>query len=562
MTDTPRRMTGERRIRIEAAGAAESEAVGRARSTPADGDARPRIKVVRGQIHVAVDASVAAIAADPAIYQRDGELVRVVRVAEAEAKHEHMAPGTAQIRPVPTATLRERLSRLARFERYDGRAKAWVAADPNDAIVAAVAVRHNWPSVRVLTGVIETPILRPDGSVLDAPGYDTATGYVYAPRTAYPELRPYPTIAHARAALAALVEPWAEFPCAESARYVPVSALLSLLARPAIHGAVPIHAMDASVHGSGKTLMARGIGILAHGREPALMTWPPDDVETEKVLGAYALRGTSLIVFDNVDPGQTFGGASLDKVASAADRVELRILGLSQLADVRWRALILATGNNLAIARDTTRRVLMCRLEPQVERPEERVGWAIPDLAAWCHAQHPILVAAGLTLLRAYMLAGRPAMPLTPFGSYEAWSDLVPSAIRWAGGPDLSATRPTVAGADDEQTSALRVVLQHWSRLSAEYPDGMTVASAVATLWPESARGVGRPRDAYEELREALLTLAPPRRPGDPPDTKRLGIAFRGQRGRVIGGHGLDVAASKAHGGALKWRVCHMEGER
>ncbi len=49
--------------------------------------------------------------------------------------------------------------------------------------------------------------------------------------------------------------------------------------------------------------------------------------------------------------------------------VELRILGATKIVTLPWRALIMATGNNISFYGDTSRRVLMARLEPTEEKP-------------------------------------------------------------------------------------------------------------------------------------------------------------------------------------------------
>ena len=224
--------------------------------------------------------------------------------------------------------------------------------------------------------------MRPDGTVLDVPGYDAATGYAYMPGREYPTIPDAPSLDEARAALADLLVPWSDFPVnSEAERYVPIAALMTLIARPAIRGACPAFLTDASMRGSGKSLITRAVTTLAQGREAALMTWPGESTELEKILGSYALRGASVIAWDNVD--SEFAGAPLDKVLTCSDRVELRVLGKSESPALAWRAVMLAGGNNMAIGGDTTRRVLVCRLEPITERPEERTGYAIADLPSW-----------------------------------------------------------------------------------------------------------------------------------------------------------------------------------
>ena len=114
---------------------------------------------------------------------------------------------------------------------------------------------------------------------------------------------------------------------------------------------------------------------------------------------------------------------------------------------VNTNALITATGNNLIFAGDMTRRALLCRMDAGMEHPEGR-SFDL-DLRTWVPANRVRLVAAGLTILRAFVVAGRPGLDrLKPFGSFEAWSNLVRGALVWLGEPDPCITRKHIA-ADD-----------------------------------------------------------------------------------------------------------------
>src|SRR5690606_23303471 len=125
-----------------------------------------------------VDEAVQALALDRDLYQRDAQLAQVVR---AEEPDDFIAAGTPQIRTVPPAQLKERLSRVAVWQRYDARTKEWMATKPPGDVVAAVLERRSWPTVRPIAGVLETPSMRPDGTIIQTPGYDESTGWLYQP---------------------------------------------------------------------------------------------------------------------------------------------------------------------------------------------------------------------------------------------------------------------------------------------------------------------------------------------------------------------------------------------
>ena len=66
-----------------------------------------------------------------------------------------------------------------------------------------------------------------------------------------------------------------------------------------------------------------------------------------------------------------------------------------------------ATGNNLTFKSDLPSRALLCRIDAQEERPEERL-FKIADLPAYLMTNRKRLVASCLTIMRAYRIAGRP----------------------------------------------------------------------------------------------------------------------------------------------------------
>lgn len=488
-----------------------------------------------------VDDSISALAQDENIFQRDGRLVHVVRVTEADAD-ESPITGTPHIRIMALATVRERITRVARVKKFDGRSKRWAPALPSEPLVQAVIARGEYPGIRPLVGIIEAPSLRPDGSIIQSPGYDSATGYLYAPSDEFPRVPDAPTQVDARSALAELEEPFGEFPFAgPEHRATAIAAVLTVLARPAIAGSTPATIHEANTRGSGKTLKADTVSTIATGRPTAKMQYPSSDDELEKILGAYALRGALLVNFDNVT--RTFGGGPLDRCLTAGDEVPA----------VRWRALIMATGNNVAVAGDTSRRVLISRLESPLENPEERQNFRHPNLIEWVRANRPRLVVAALTVLRAWYVAGRPAGNCKVWGSFEAWSQIVPPAIVFAGGADPMGTRPTATAEDDAEKRALVAILDGLPRLD-QGARGLSAKQMIDALYPpERLRGHGGPPDGFEALRDAIDELTATQ-PGRPPSAQKLGNRLHRFRRRVVGGRHLECAQD-THAKVQRWMV-------
>ena len=102
----------------------------------------------------------------------------------------------------------------------------------------------------------------------------------------------------------------------------------------------------------------------------------------------------------------------------------------------------------------------MCRMDAAVENPGARRFDR--DLRTWVPKHRPELVTAALTVLRAFVIAGRPGLDkLEPYGRFEDWSNLVRGALVWLGEPDPCITRKDI-DAHDPEREALGALLRAW----------------------------------------------------------------------------------------------------
>lgn len=525
-------------------------------------DDRPTI-VIDTDVETMTSRTIAALANDRRNFQRGGQLVIVTNAEplpkddDEKRKGARFATGSPMVRAMSLPTLNERAATAVRFVKVnaDGDERPEL---PPPSVITAVHNRGEWPGVLELAGVIETPTMRPNGTLIQKPGYDRETGFLYSPNATFPIIPDRPTQAHAREALAELQDIWVDFPFVGendggSSRMVPVAALLTVLVRPAIVGPVPAFVVDASTRSSGKSLVVQLVVEIGTGRPPALATFPTGrdgGAELEKMLASYALAGALVVPFDNISIGTTFGGAALEKYITAGGKVSLRKLGQSEAPEVPWNGVIFGTGNNLLIGDETARRVLSGRLVSPLERPEERTDFKYPRVVEHVRAMRPRLVAAGLTIVRGYVAANRPDTKTLVLGSFEAWSELVPRAIVWAGGHDVMGARVTGAADADEATMNLATVLALLPALLKEQPKGLTANGILDALYPGPKPH--DPPDGYGELRSALES-ATGARPGTRPESAKLGTYFRGHRDRKIDGKRLVVLGTSAR--ANRWGV-------
>lgn len=141
--------------------------------------------------------------------------------------------------------------------------------------------------------------------------------------------------------------------------------------------------------------------------------------ETEKRLGAAGMTGQPIICIDNLNG--ILGG---DFLCQLVERplVEIRVLGLSKNVLIENRHCLFATGNNIVLTGDITRRVVMCSLDPNLERPELRQFRGNPF--ATVLSDRGRYIAAAITIVSAYLIAGEPDLQpsLASFDDCRDWS--------------------------------------------------------------------------------------------------------------------------------------------
>src|SRR4051812_8452937 len=121
--------------------------------------------------------------------------------------------------------------------------------------------------------------------------------------------------------------------------------------------------------GSGKSKLVDIASMIATGHEAPVLSQGKTEEEMEKRLGAALIAGDALISFDNCE--QPLGGELLCQ-ALTQRTLKVRPLGKSMLLSLPTDALFAATGNNLIVAGDMTRRTIVATLDPKMERPEHR----------------------------------------------------------------------------------------------------------------------------------------------------------------------------------------------
>ncbi len=492
-------------------------------------------------------AAIHAVNQPPSLFLRDGRMARI-RCNETA-------------RPVVDELTLDavvgHLSRVADFEVCGKGGDARAVHPPKD--LARDLLARDDLDLPSLEGITETPTLRPDGSILDRPGYDAATRLCYVPALHFehPRIPDHPTDEEVRQAAAFIAgNPFVNFPFHSDADLATAWAgLITPMVRPAIDGCVPLFLIDSPQKGTGKGLLVDVSAIVATGEVAPASPPPKREAEDEwrKRITSQLRKGAGICVIDNVvDPLEAGSLAAL----FTAQLWEDRVLGTNTTITLPARAVWYATGNNLRVRGDLERRAVWCRLDAKEARPWQREGFKHPDLQGWARSHRSELVGAVLTLARAWTVAGRPGpRASTPtLGGFERWRHVVGGILHVAGVPDFLGNLEELYDVVDEETPEWSAFLTAWRARYGE--EQVLVADLVRDLGAGNSDELNRelPGDLAADLENAGRL------------TRRLGIALRERRDRRYpaedGGtlrvtHADQAKTSKK---SKRWRVLHEMG--
>jgi len=513
-------------------------------------DERKIIQISPGELHILTSsAEEALLNASIGIYQRGRQLVRIV--TEASRPKTKVKPYATRfsgikrssealvIMEIDSVHLTECMGRVVRWERHDERKDEWKECNAPEKVARTLIARAQW-SFPYLTAIIQAPTLRDDGSILEEAGYDEESGLFFDPGTAdFPAIPRDPSYEDAIEAKDRLLTLISGFPFdGEDSRSVAISAILTALIRRSIKTA-PLHGFSAPKMGSGKSLLADVVGLIATGMPNAVVPQASDETEEKKRLLSVLMEGDPIVCFDNIE--HAFSSSALCSILTQ-EFYKDRLLGANKTITLPTNALFLATGNNLTFVGDISTRTLLCRLDPNCESPEEREFHV--DLHKYIPAHRGELVQAALTILLAYHKAGRPKQNFKQFGRFEEWSDWVRSAIVWVGMEDPCTTRKEIESADPERV-ALRNLLEAWFAVFDDFSIKTKDLIKKANFSSEDGD------ERIEALKDALLSIAPDR--CSEINERSLGKKLSQFKGRVENGLRLD-SVGLSHQASL-WRV-------
>ena len=506
----------------------------------------PVIKVVGGRIANMIDAAEdALVKANVSMFVRAGSLV-FPTITEYPAADDTKTIAVV-LKAAHTENVVYELNRCATFTKYDARSRSWVTVDPPDKVAGGLLHKGQWKLPKVV-GVTTVPTMRPDGTILDTPGYDEATQLWYEPDPYLHVPRIGETKEEAQAALEKLDALLDGYPFVTQ---LDRSVVLAMLIAPVVRGAFDVgpgcHTRAHEV-AQGKSHLANLIAAILTGKPCPVAPYVEEEREVEKTLDALILAGVPIVSIDNCT--HDVGGARLCQMVEQ-QVVFVRILGKSEVPPCEWRGTLLTNGNNVDVVGDYTRRSLQTNLDAGVESDQVHLRKFKFDPIRVVLKDRGTYVAAALTVARAFRATGA-RVECDPVASYGRWSRIVREPLIWLGREDVVKSI-NLTRQEDPARAETRSLYDQWQKCFG-FKTPHTAAELVekVTEFVEGRDGEGRyfRNPAYPELLELLSTKVDKR--GNV-SALVVGHWLRAVEGQVHRGRKLTRAATRATGGGVQY---------
>lgn len=435
--------------------------------------------------------------------------------------------GQAVLVPVDRATGR-RLAAAA-FDLVRETDDSTTVVAPMDKDIDVIFTPFYTDSLPPLHSVTRSPLVTETGEIITRSGYHKGTGvYVDLDDSltgiSVPDKPSDQDVENAKVLLEDVLY---DFPWVTPAdRTRALGALLTPLARPMLTTA-PMHVISAVRRSSGKGLLTDVFHLIATGETAAVQDLPGTETEMRKVIASKLFAGAATLFLDECSVG--VDSKALSALLTAESYTD-RILGESRMISVQNNLCVYAAGNNIAVDGDLARRVVPILLDPKCSRPESRSGFRHPHLRRYVRAHRRELLAAALTLIRAWAVAGRPSPNVAgPFGSFEGWYHVVGGTLEHVGYADLTTDLEEIRARYNasEQENAEHLA---WLYEAMEGDDFRAF---------DAECKIADSRD-YVPLPEGLVSL-------DEVSARRLGRVYSRLQGAWIGGYCLESAGVKHH---------------
>lgn len=453
----------------------------------------------------------------PSLYVRNNSLVRLIKRTKGYV--------------IELVTPNALFGFLGRIANWFGMSRLGPVAVKPDRDVVAVLIEDPPPKLPPLESIVTAPIYTATGELLNRVGYHSehATYFSEIDSIVVPDVPTAPTNNEVKAAIDVLLNDLlVDFPFATPAdAAMAVGALVLPFVRRLVHGPTPIHVLEASSPGSGKTLFCNLHSIIVTGDSVAVRTLPTDESEMRKKITTELMRSPQVILFDNAAQNKLIDSAVLSAVTTS-DVWEDRALHFNKNVVVSILCQWFISANNPRLSPELARRSIRIRIQPHSDRPWERTKFRHPRIAEWTREHRQELIRAILILVNHWIALGRPAGTRT-LGSFESWASVIGGILEAAGIASFLENQSELYETADADSTEWRALTVAWVERYGHRP--VSVGELVELC-------------AEKELLADLL--------GDGIErsrTTRLGYKLRQLRGRVFGTLQIEIVSDSGKRG-------------
>jgi hypothetical protein len=179
-------------------------------------------------------------------------------------------------------------------------------------------------------------------------------------------------------------------------------------------------------------LILEVISIIAIGRVAEMKSPSGGEDEWRKMITSALREGAALILIDNIVA--RLKSPSLARALTSSQWSD-RLLGKSELLSLPQRACWYANGNRLALSGDLPRRCYLVRMDAKLAEPWKRdpSHFTHYDIRGWVEENRGKLLAALLTMARAWVESGRPIGTGKVIGGFTEWVETLGGILNHAG---------------------------------------------------------------------------------------------------------------------------------
>lgn len=397
----------------------------------------------------------------PNIYTKDGLLTYVHPKTNSACSEVSVVPVTADL-------LNLLLAQHTRTFKWVSGGKdnppVRKACAPSVTHLRAVVANTYWPTVPELTGVVGTPTLRPDGSLIQECGFDQATGLFYGPAVkvaTVPEDISEDQVRRSREYIFAKV--FGEFCWSSAGDFANYMALLlSPMLRPYTKTTTPFGMVTATTRGSGKTNLTDAIGLL-YGQTSQVLPGRTEELQ-KKITSILAGNSSPVVVFDNLKEGSTISSEILATLITK-DKWDDRMLGASRNIEATNDRLWLASGNGLTVGGDMASRTIMVRLDPKMARPELR-QFEMGQFSDWIRepGNREELLWHLLILVQSWVKAGANRDESHTMRGFTKWAQVMGGLLKYHGLTGFLGNADDLAARDTDEEE-WGIFLAKWSEV-------------------------------------------------------------------------------------------------